>query len=50
MQHDLSRYAKRAIIHAESAIGGGDVVTDEMEQAHRRVVGLAMNGSHAGLQ
>ncbi|HWR36832.1 MAG TPA: tyrosine-type recombinase/integrase [Clostridia bacterium] len=28
----------------------GDVVTDEMEQAHRKVVGLAMNGSQSGLQ
>ena len=28
----------------------GDVVTDEMEQAHKKVVGLAMNGSQSGLQ
>lgn len=28
----------------------GDVVTDEMEQAHRKVVGLAMNGLQSGLQ
>ena len=28
----------------------GDVVTDEMAQAHRKVVGLAMNGSQIGLQ
>ncbi len=28
----------------------GDIVTDEMEQAHQKVVGLAMNGSQSGLQ
>jgi len=28
----------------------GDVVTDEMEQAHKKVVGLALNGSQSGLQ
>ena len=28
----------------------GDVVTDEMEQAHKKIVGLAMNGSQDGLQ
>jgi integrase len=25
----------------------GDVVTDEMEQAHKKIVGLAMNGSQS---
>jgi integrase len=28
----------------------GDVVTDEMEQAHKKVVGLAMSGLQSGLQ
>ena len=28
----------------------GDVVTDEMEQAHKKVVGLALNGLQSGLQ
>jgi hypothetical protein len=28
----------------------GDVVTDEMEQAHQKVVNLALNGSQSGLQ
>jgi hypothetical protein len=28
----------------------GDPVTDQMEQAHQKVVGLAINGSRGGLQ
>jgi hypothetical protein len=28
----------------------GDIVTDEMQRAHRKVVDLAMNGSQIGLQ
>lgn len=28
----------------------GDVVTDQMEQAHKKVVGLALNGLQSGLQ
>jgi integrase len=28
----------------------GDIVTDEMEQAHKKIVGLAINGSQVGLQ
>jgi hypothetical protein len=28
----------------------GDVVTDEMEQAHKKVANLALNGSRSGLQ
>jgi integrase len=27
----------------------GDLVTDEMEQAHKRIVGLAHNGLQSGL-
>jgi hypothetical protein len=28
----------------------GDIVTDDMERAHKAVVNLALNGSQSGLQ
>jgi integrase len=46
VQQKLMRHADiRATMNAD-----GDVVTDEMEQAHKKVVNLALNRSRSGLQ